>query len=86
MCNYYRLQESNVAAAACFCRRVMFCIASSASSAYETMHAPRCRSCTGRFHPSTNRRISTFESNGERDEPWGLPRFSSQFRIEHTST
>jgi hypothetical protein len=50
------------------------------------MHAPRCRSCTGRFHPSTNRRISTFESNGERDEPWGLPRFSSQFRIEHTST
>src|SRR5215217_7361800 len=38
------------------------------------MREPRLRSSPSIFHPSTNRRMYRFASNGEMGEPCGIPR------------
>src|SRR6202040_3754939 len=45
------------------------------------MREPRLRSSPSFFHPSTNRRMYRFASNGEMGEPCGMPRRLSRASV-----
>src|SRR5438094_7704246 len=45
------------------------------------MREPRLRSSPSFFHPSTNRRMYRFASNGEMGEPFGMPRRLSRASV-----
>src|SRR6476469_9858759 len=49
------------------------------------MREPRLRSSPSFFHPSTNRRMYRFASNGEMGEPCGMPRRLSRASVVRVS-